>query len=417
MSQGERRAWLIVAVTFLNVFLISGTQFAVAGIFFPFLLKYFGWTHAKLSLLQSVLGLMSGLGAPVAGWALDRTGGKIVITVGVLLAAAGFLLASQANSFQFMLVAFIVQGLGAAAAGITATAYLVSNWFEKNRGLALTLAFSGMSLGGTVMAPVALATINWAGWRVGYAMLSLPVLLILLPLNLIIVRRPHAPPPGQSKAELTRLSAATPGLEVSEALRGRSFWLVGCAYLGYGLIATGTITHLVPYLIQSGFTAARAAATFSAMLFLGGCCKPLFGLLADRVGARIAMWLDFTGFILGYVALIGIGHCLAPMVFVATMGPAWGAPSALGPILLVETCGLRRYGTLAGLLGFFSTVGGTLGPWMGGAIFDWTGSYVPALQLFIAILIVAGFSLTGCLPLSAVRLREGAVAQARAAQA
>jgi MFS-type transporter involved in bile tolerance (Atg22 family) len=129
------------------------------------------------------------------------------------------------------------------------------------------------------------------------------------------------------------------------------------------------------------------------------------------------MWLDFTGFILGYVALIGIGHRLAPAVFVATMGPAWGAPSALGPILLVETCGLRRYGTLAGLLGFFSTVGGTLGPWMGGAIFDWTGSYVPALQLFIAILIVAGFSLIGCLPLSAVQLREGAVAQPRAAQA
>ena len=76
----------------------------------------------------------------------------------------------------------------------------MSNWFEKNRELALTLALSGMSLGGTVMAPVALATINWAGWRVGYAMLSLPVVLILLPLNLTIVRRPHVPPPEQSRA-------------------------------------------------------------------------------------------------------------------------------------------------------------------------------------------------------------------------
>lgn len=110
----NRRQRLIVASLFLTLFLVFGSGFNTAGVFFEPLLRHFGWTRARLSSLQTVLGLSAGATAPVFGWLLDRVDASAVIASGICLSGAAFLLASRANSYATFMIAYAMLGVGIA---------------------------------------------------------------------------------------------------------------------------------------------------------------------------------------------------------------------------------------------------------------------------------------------------------------
>ena len=92
MTGGERRAWFVVASLFATLFLVFGSGYNTAGVFFTPLLAHFGWTRAQLSLLQTTLALSAGLVVPLVGWLLDRLEARVVIVAGAACAGIGFLL-------------------------------------------------------------------------------------------------------------------------------------------------------------------------------------------------------------------------------------------------------------------------------------------------------------------------------------
>jgi len=234
--------------------------------------------------------------------------------------------------------------------------------------------------------------IDWAGWRAAFIALAIPAF-ILMPLVFAVVR---SHPAGHSavanKGDSGPLELA--GLEADEALRGRSFWLITFAYVSYGFASSAIVVHLVPYLVDNGVATGRAALSLSVVLGLGAICKPLFGVLADRIGARRAMGLDFILLIVGCIALTAAHHRLAMFIFLGGMGLGWGTPVVLAPLLLVESAGLKRFGTLAGVMSVFQTLGAVLGPLGAGIVYDWTGSYIAFFEfcpLLLAIAIVLLF--------------------------
>jgi MFS family permease len=150
MMQRERQGWLIVASLWVTLFIIFGGGYLTAGVFFTPLLKQFGWGRAQLSTLQGSLAISAGISAPLIGWLLDKVEARIVMVVGAVLAGIAYLLASQVHSFTPMLGAYLLLGVGICAATLLPAALVVSNWFGANRGLALGLTSSGISLGGRV---------------------------------------------------------------------------------------------------------------------------------------------------------------------------------------------------------------------------------------------------------------------------
>jgi MFS family permease len=161
MKARERQAWMIVISLFLVMVVINGSGYGAQGVFFTPLLKQFGWSRAKVSLLQSTMGLTMGIAMPLAGWLLDRVEARIVMLAGALLAGVAFAAASQAHSFVPMLAAYIAFGFGMGASTTLPAAFVVSNWFEDQRGLALGVAMAGASFGGTVMTLVAGYALAW----------------------------------------------------------------------------------------------------------------------------------------------------------------------------------------------------------------------------------------------------------------
>jgi MFS family permease len=399
MLKEDRRAWLIVAVLFaIGAFIFGGT-ISTPGVFFAPLIKEFGWSHARVSSLASAITLGTIPGSIAAGFLLERIDARIPITSGATLTSASLLFASQANSYFPLLLSCFFAGLGVGMATLLPISLVIANWFREKRGIAMGVAVAGISAGGMVMVQLAAAAIRAGGWRAGYVALALPILLIAVPLTVVVVRtRPPDPLGGVIKQPKEVLSnpPELEGFSLAEAIRIRSFWLIAAATFLFAFTVYGILTQLVVYLIGIGYQPSTAAIVLGLMLGLNAAGKVIFGIAADRVGARLPMAVSF-GIIAGGIVLLlcsRTGFLLAS--FLAVYGPAWGAPLALIPLLTMESLGLKHYGSLGGILRIAEATGAVLGPLTLGQIFDLTNTYGPAFGLSILCAIVGIFTTLGC---------------------
>jgi MFS family permease len=401
MFKQDRRAWRIVVVLFaIGAFIFGGTV-STPGVFFAPLIKEFGWSHARVSSLASVITLGTIPGSIAAGFLLERIDARIPITSGATLAAASLLFASQTNSYFPLLLSCFFAGLGVGMATLLPISLVIANWFREKRGIAMGVAIAGISAGGMVMVQVAAAAIRADGWRAGYVALALPILLITIPLTVVVVRT-HPPDDGNGsvvKRPDEAVLSNPPELEgfsLGEAIRKRSFWLIAAATFLFAFTVYGILTQLVVYLIGIGYQPSTAAIVLGLMLGFNAAGKVVFGIVADRIGARLAMAVSFAIIACGVVLLLCSREGLLLATFLAVYGPAWGAPLALIPLLTIQSLGLRHYGSIGGILRVAEASGAVLGPLMLGRIFDLTNSYGPAFVLSTLCAIVGIFVTLGC---------------------
>jgi len=180
--------------------------------------------------------------------------------------------------------------------------------------------------------------IHAMGWRLGYLVLAAPVFVIVAPMLLLVVStRPDLSP----HSTMAHGATALPGMEVGAALTSRSFWMLAAATLCFAVAVSGTNLHTVPYLIGIGYAPARAAFALSLMLACGGVGKLLFGWIADRSGARLALATTLLGMGAGISLLTGARHHLPLVSFVIVYGLTFGGPLALLPLVMAESIGLN----------------------------------------------------------------------------
>ena len=167
MNLRERQAWIIAASVFVTLFLVWGGGVNTGPVFLPPLLKYFGWTRARVSTLGSAGALMAGACGPLVGWLVDRIEARRVMLLGALTTGIGFLAASRSDSYYALLVANLIVATGVTAATLIPASLVIASWFGERRGLAMGLTFAGTSLGGAAMIVVANRAIAHGGWRAG----------------------------------------------------------------------------------------------------------------------------------------------------------------------------------------------------------------------------------------------------------
>jgi nitrate/nitrite transporter NarK len=281
---------------------------------------------------------------------------------------------------------------------------VIAKWFGARRGLAMGIAMSGTTAGGMLMTLVASHVIAHGGWRVGYEVLAAPMALVAAPLIWLLVRTRPTDNVGVSVAAT---AARLPGLEVGEALRTRSFWTILLAKFCFGFYAAGGIVHIITYLIGIGYRPSSAAFAMSLVFGCATMGKILMGLFADRMSARITLCADLVIGAAGLVLLFGAVHIAVLVSFVIVYGLTFAAPFVLLPLVMAESLGLKRFGTLGGLAGLAETTGAALGPLVTGRIFDLTGSYTTAFELFIVMQMLAAVAAFACLPLSVEQSRVG----------
>jgi MFS family permease len=205
-----------------------------------------------------------------------------------------------------------------------------------------------------------------------------------------------------AKEELVRL----PGVEFWPALATAAFWLILIGDMIYSTAFQSVVIHTITYLIGLGYKAQHAAMIFSAQTLLSAVGAIIWGIMADRYGVRRMLCLGMLSVALGVVALslVGASHFNPAVVvlYIILWGFSAGCALPLLPILLAETIGLRRLGSLSGLVRFSAAMAGAVGPLWSGHVFDGTGSYAPAFELAAVMMVVA------LVMVSMVRQLEGA---------
>jgi MFS family permease len=389
----RRQRWLVLATLFVVMLFLIGSTAMTVPIFFMPLIKQYGWSHARTSLFPTVFVLLLGGAAPIAGWLLDRVQARVVMGTGAAMIAAGLLWASQTHSFWGMLGAWLLMGAGGAGSTVVPCAVVAANWFADNRGLAIGATLSGSGTGGIILPPLTDYLIRRYSIGTAFFVLAVPVIVIVLPMILLVIR---TRPAGAVKSSVTEEVAKLPGLELRPALRTAPFWLLGLVQLTANVGLAACFYHTVPYLIHMGYSSAHAALLQGAITAVGVPGNPLLGIIVDRFTARRVLPFALISMAVSLLLLIGAGHAqgwlVYLVVFVMVFGMTAGVTSSVVPVATVETLGLRRFGSISGLIGLAATFGLSGGTVLVGRIFDVTSSYSAAFELGAACTIVGALA-------------------------
>jgi MFS family permease len=406
MTAQERTGWIIVCAIFVAMFFIWGSINCGAVFFVP-VLKHFGWTRARLSVALSAGWITGGAAGPLIGWLADRINPKRMMVIGATISGLAWFALSRSTNFAEFLAINGLFGICVGASTMIPSSLVIANWFDQRRGLAMGVAFSGGTLGGAAMTIVSNYAIELGGWRVGYATLAVPIIFVVVPLILFFVRTKNAAESagaveGREKVQPGAQAVAPridlPGLEILQAMKTRSFWLICSAQLLGGL-TLGIGPHFVAYLTGIGYTPTFAATVLSLFLIVTTAGTLLGGPLADRFSARWGMVTTYTLSALGMLGLLAASHPIALAIDILAGGFAAGALAVQMPLVMIESLGLKRLGSMMGITGVFFTFGAAVGPIATGRIFDVTGSYEIAIASFSAMALTSALAIFGCRPL------------------
>ena len=410
MSPRERQGWFIVATLFVVLLLVFGGGYNTVPVFLPALLKGFpSWSHERVSILPSVLAASAGLSILPIGWLIDRVEARAVMVFGALAAGCSFLIASRADSLAPMVAAYLLLGVGISAGTVLPGSLVLANWFTARRGIAMGIANAGSTTGGMVMTLIAGYVIRNRSWRAAYATLGIPMIVVVVPLVLLMVR---SRPPGAVKLTVAQAADQLEGFEAASALGTRSFWMIVVAQFCFAFAATGTLIHMAAHLEGLGYTSASAALVISLIFGFAALGKVIMGFVADRITARMALAANFAIQSIGVATVFALGHAGFAALFVVIYGLTVAAPLMLLPLVIADSMGLKRFGFISGITGLAQTFGATVGPLAAGRIFDATGSYAPAFELIIAVNIVAALATFSCRTYQAECLRRSPVVPA-----
>jgi len=393
--------WVIVAVAFVTMGLGVNARTAFS-LLFPPILDEFGWERGVTAGAFSFGFLVSAVLSPSLGRLMDRRGPRLVMELGVGMMAAGLMLATLVREpWHLYATLGVLVGGGSVCLGYTGHALFLPNWFVRRRGLAMSLAFSGVGVGSIVLLPWLGAFIGRAGWRAACFALGILILALLAPLNLLLRRRPEdlgLEPDGDLSSR--DAAAGRPAANVVDAawvavdwtlvraIHTARFWWITIGYF-FGLYAWYAVqVHQTRYLVEIGFSATDAAWALGFVSLAGIPGQIGLGHLSDRIGREWVWTAGALGFVVCYVALLLLRHSPTPAllyVMVVSQGMlGYGLTSVIGAIP-AEIFEGRHYGTIFGTLMLSAIVGGAAGPWVTGALFDATGSYTLAFWIAVGL--------------------------------
>jgi MFS family permease len=391
--------WWVVLAAGIGLLLGFAPIFVFSfGVFAKFLAKDFRANRTQISLAFTLANLMIAVSSPLTGRLVDRFGGRRVIVpslaiFGLLLICFKFI----STSLWQLYVLFLSLGFIGSA---TAIPYgkVVSNWFDKKRGLALALTMIWIGVGAMIMPPITHHIMSLLGWRSTYALLGAIVLVVAVPTVAMFLKDSPEEmgllPDGEVRATGRREAPSeVQGIPARVARTSSTFWIMASAFSLVGAGAHACVIHLVSMLTDRGITAQKAALASSALGIAFILGRVISGYFLDRIFApRVA--ISFFIAVACGLALLSVGGAgAAAYVGASLIGFGLGSESDLMAYFTGRYFGLRFFGEISGYLFATFTLAGALGPLVMAVGFDRIGSYRAPLLFFLFCTIVATVSM------------------------
>jgi MFS family permease len=383
--------WYIVLSSFLMLFLIAGARYSFGVIFKPMMAE-FGWNRGSISFAFFIHMTLWALSLIAVGKLYDRFGAKWILIISTVFLSAGYILISRITSlWQFDLSYGILAALGMSGPSVVLVAPLISKWFEKWRGLTISLALTGNSFGQFILVPAFTVFVIKFGWRLSYLLIGLIMFLVIMTLAVFVIKRnpdemglkPFGakPLPRESKAEEIGRAATVSsklkedGFGLREAMKTRSFWYFIIAMFVCGSGDFLVTAHLIPMVTDFGISPVAAGnmlAWFGLMSLVGVL---IAGPVSDLIGNKIPIAFTFILRCFLFLMILKYQSLTVFYIFVLLFGFTYIVSAPLTTTMLGRIYGFAHIGLLTGFVTTIHHMGGGFWAYIGGLLFDKTGSY------------------------------------------
>jgi MFS family permease len=392
--------WYILAGCFFLLFFQSGARHSF-GVMFKPMIAQLGWDRASISLAFFLNMTIFALTLTVAGRFYDRYGPKWVIFISTLFLSTGYVCISFIDTlWEFHIYYGIVAAIGIGGASVSLVAALTSKWFEKRRGLAISLALSGNCIGQFALVPLFTIFVIKYDWRVSYFLIGLIILVVNTILAFSVIKGdPHdfgLKPRGHADQKEVHCETdqfiatqAPKDLGLKDAMHTYSFWLFLIVMFICGSGDFLVTAHLIPLVTDydiSPTTAGNLLAWFGLMS-MGGIL--VAGPLSDLIGNKIPIALTFLLRIFLFLLILKYQNLISFYAFAIAFGFTFLITAPLTATLVGRLFGFGHVGLLSGFITTVHHFGGGFWAYMGGLVFDWTGSYRPIFILSAILALIA----------------------------
>ncbi len=382
VSLSPHYRWYIVGLTLVNQALALGVIIYSFALFVVPWLNEYDISRGTVMLAILALQIMTGLLSPFFGQLLDQYVMRRLVIFGVAFMGVGLFLLSQATEFwQVVAVYTFILPVSMLLTGTLASQTMISKWFTRQRSLAIGLSSMGTSIGGLAIPLITTALIDWYAWQGALMFLAVGSLVIMIPLNLAILRFEPTVQIGQQKG------SAEPSQRIwgsREILTSRAFWIPIVSLIPLNAAFGGVQFNLGAYMHDLGYSQATAAQLISLTAFTMIIGKLFFGALGDRVDHRRLLWIMSLLQVSALILYEGSPGHISLLAAAALQGLSVGGVMPMMGIAYSARFGTLSFGKILGYVNLFLMIG-SFGSILSGWIFDLTGSYDVAFQIFIVI--------------------------------
>ncbi len=412
--------WNIAIACALLMMVGVGVGYYGLPIFLKPLRDAHGWTTAEVSWAPAIYFCVSGLTAAIVGPYVDKYGPLRFMLIGSVINGVSAALIGIVNElWQLYLVYFVFAVAFGMSSNIAVNAIL-TRWFIRRRALAMSISFTGVSLGGVVLAPIASRLIDAGGLELATPVLGALVIITAVPVILGVIvfdprdvgMLPDGDPPGRAQPadEHAAIAAQMRPWTRAEAIRTVGFWGILIAFLLVLIAQTGYVVHQVTFLEDRLGSRSAAAFTISVTAFGSIVARLAVGIFADNVDRRL---LTVILFVVQATAIMVIIHTDSiPLTWALTLvfGLTIGNVYMMQSLLVGEIFGMVSFGSIFGLISLAGQVGSGLGPIGVGIIHDATGGYTVPFTITALLTYLAAFAVLFARPARPRAVADSAIA-------
>jgi sugar phosphate permease len=393
--------WYVIGAMFFMALVGVGPRQGL-GLFFDRWTEEFGVSISMLSAMAGAGWLVNGIAHPFIGSLTDRYGGRIVMSISMIVVGAGSLLLGLSyNLWMLALVYVPLVSVGMAGILFVPASALASRWFKRKRGTAISMLTSGASVGGMLMVPFMAYMLDVVDWRITWMVVG-GMLLVSSPLLWFVLRNNPRElglwPDGDSGPSDDVATTSTTGLgregplaveRWQTAYRSNPMWVLTFGYIVCGITTGSIAVHFVPYAVSEGISVTTAALAFALLNLINLAGVLTTGVISDRILRKNLLTVVYGVRGLAFLALVVFPPDMGLWVFAIVGGMSWLASVPQVGALTAEIYGIQRAGTLNGMLTLVHQIGGAAAVFGAGLVFDLSGSYKPFFIVAAGTLVFA----------------------------
>ena len=385
--------WVIVASVVILSFIMMGINSSF-GVLFKSLESTFHMSRAETSAILSGRMILSGVFTFLGGWATDRYGPRIVLTIMGLFTGLSLILTAQTTAVWQLYITYsllLAVGVGAAYVVMAST---VLRWFDRKQGLAFGIAGSGGGLGVAFVVPFSAFLIGNFEWRNALMILAGIAWLVILPVSQLLKKNPYkitSLPYGATSAyqtlEVKQSATSSQRVLLLRMLRTANFWFFLSIRLLRAFSLSFVMTHIIPHAVDLGFSAIEAATilSFSGIaMIVGGL---IAGIITDKLGAKVVAIICFLLKVVVFLGLVWVQELWMLYLFGLVFGFTSGGIATVLTIFVGRILGLDDIGKILGAIDVGIYIGSAIGPLLGGFIFDTFNNYTLAFLIVVGTLL------------------------------